>query len=76
MTSIATEVAQEKKWQAENDARTLVEAAIIKKTPSRLKSAKKEAKILATKAKKEASVMATIAKPTRSVTKKATRRKK
>lgn len=33
---------QEKRWQAESDARTLQEAEKIRNTPSRLKSAKKE----------------------------------
>ena len=53
---------QDKKWQAESDARALVEADIIKKTPGRLQAAKKEAKIMVVKAKVEAAAMAKVAK--------------
>ena len=37
----------EKQWQRESDAHTLAEAETIKKTPSRLKGAKTEAKKMA-----------------------------
>lgn len=39
-----TDDEQEKKWEAENDCRTLVDAAEIKGDPKRLKAAMVEAK--------------------------------
>ena len=68
--------AEEKRWQAEQDARTLAEADVIRKTPSRLTAAAKAAKAMATDAKKQAAAMGKIAKVTRSKTKKAVRRSK
>ncbi len=40
MAQEAAIVAEERKWAAESDVRTLTEAEAIKKTPSRLKAAK------------------------------------
>jgi len=68
--------AQDRKWQAESDARALAEADVIKKTPVRLKAAVKEAKIMAADAKTKAIAMGNIAKIKRSTTKKATKRSK
>jgi len=68
--------AQDKKWQAESDARALAEADVIRKTPVRLKAAVKEAKIMAADAKKKATAMGNIAKIKRSTTKKAAKRSK
>ena len=53
---------EEKKWQAESDARTLMEAEVVEKTPSRLKAAKKAAKEMAAEKRKEAEAMTKIAK--------------
>ena len=39
--------AQEKKWQAEDDARTLVQAGVITTSKIRLRAAKAQAKIMA-----------------------------
>ena len=68
--------AEEKRWQAEQDARTLAEADVIRKTPSRLTAAVREAKVMATDAKKQAAAMGKVARITRSKTKKAVRRSK
>jgi hypothetical protein len=51
--SRASEVAMDKKWQAQSDARTLADAMTIKSTPARLKAAVKEAKVMAKEMKKE-----------------------
>lgn len=51
-----------KKWQAEDDARTLATAALIKVTPSRLKSATVAAQKLQKEAQKEAAAMNRVAK--------------
>lgn len=53
--------AEDKRWQAESDARTLMEAKVIQKTPERLTAAAKVAKDLASKAEKEATAMKNIA---------------
>ena len=39
-----TDDEQEKKWEAQNDCRSLIEAQEIKNDPDRLKAAMKEAK--------------------------------
>ena len=54
--------AQDKKWRAESDARTLAEADVIRKTPGRLSLAAKEAKIMAKEAMKQAAAMTRIGK--------------
>jgi len=54
--------AQDKKWRAESDARTLAEADVIRKTPGRLGLATKEAKIMAKEAMKQAAAMTRIGK--------------
>lgn len=51
MPSISSD---EKKWRRESDARTLAEAAKIKKDPKRLKEAAKAAEDLAKEASTEA----------------------
>lgn len=53
--------ADEKKWKAESDARTLSEAEIIKKDESRLVAAQEAAKELAKDSKKEAEAMDDVA---------------
>ena len=53
---------EEKRWQAESDAHSLADAIVIKKTPSRLKAAKKAAKEMAAEKRKEAEAMTKIAK--------------
>ena len=53
--------AQDKKWQAESDVRSLAEADIIRQTPGRLNPAKKAAKGMAVNAKKEAKAMVKVA---------------
>ena len=58
---MASRTAQDKKWQAESDARTLADANIIILTPARLSRAKKEAAIMATDAKKQAIAMVKVA---------------
>ncbi len=58
----ATITAQDKKWQAESDARTLAEASVIKKTPGRLKLAAREAKVMAKEAMQQAVAMKKVAK--------------
>lgn len=45
--------AQDKKWQAEDDARTLARAREIEQDPSRAQAAKKAAKDLAKKTEEE-----------------------
>jgi len=52
---------EEEKWQAENDARTLQDAVVIKKDPKRFKKAVEAAKRLAEEKMKEADAMAKIA---------------
>ncbi len=53
--------ADDKKWKAESDARTLAEAEIIKKDENRVTAAQEAAKRLAEEAKKEAESMADVA---------------
>jgi len=52
---------QDKKWQAEDDARTLSQAEVISKDPERLKLAQEAAKDMAEKKLKEATAMQKIA---------------
>lgn len=54
--------AEEKRWQAENDARTLMEAKMIQSIPGRLTAAAKAAKTMAVTAEKEATAMKNVAK--------------
>ena len=42
--ALETDDEQEKKWEAQNDCRSLIEAQEIKNDPDRLKAAMKEAK--------------------------------
>jgi len=51
----------EKRWQAENDARTLAEAKVIVKDSERLNAAKVEAKRMADEKQKEVSAMRSVA---------------
>ena len=68
--------AEDKKWAAESDAKTLAEADVIRKTPARLTAAVKQAKVMVVDAKQQATAMSKVAKITRSTTKKAERRGK
>jgi hypothetical protein len=52
-----SQIAQEKKWQRQNDARTLAEATEIKKDKGRLSGAIKESKIMVTEEVKRLSAM-------------------
>ena len=61
----------EKKWQAESDARTLSEAAVIKKDTQRLRAAVNAARRMYKEKKIEAAAMEKIAKLTPSARKKA-----
>jgi len=54
-------IAQDLKWQAESDARSLSESELISKDPKRLKAAKKAAKEMADKQAEEAKAMKKIA---------------
>ena len=54
--------AEEKKWQAENDARTLADAEVIKKDGVRLGEAAKAAKTMAEEQQEKATALARIAK--------------
>jgi len=53
--------AQDKRWQREDDARTLVRAEEIKSSPVRMRAAVKEAKVIAKRTEKEAIAMKTVA---------------
>ena len=53
---------QEKKWQAESDARTLAEAQVIAKDRGRLSAARTQAKAQAKEKMAEAKAMASIAR--------------
>lgn len=52
---------EEKRWQAESDARALAEAEVIRNDPDRLKAAQKAAKDMADEQKKDAEAMSKIA---------------
>ena len=66
----------EKKWRAENDLYTLMEAEKIKADKTRLNLAKKYAKIVADEKMREVKAVKKLAKPTKkSVTKNRTNRK-
>ena len=56
--------AQDKKWRAESDARTLAESQVIMQDPSRLTAAAKQAQIMAAQQAKEAKAMAKVATKT------------
>lgn len=64
----------ERRWRAESDARTLVEAEVIKQDASRKKAASEAAKRLAEKEKAEARAMSRVARM--SPTKKRVKRNK
>ena len=49
--------AEEKKWQAENDARTLAEADVINNDPERLEAAQKAAKKMLDEQKRQTEAM-------------------
>ena len=49
--------AEEKKWQAENDARTLAEADVINNDPERLEAAQKAAKEMLAEQKRQTEAM-------------------
>jgi len=71
--------AQEKKWEAENDARTLAKAIEIQQNRGRFSKAKKEASRMAKEQEKQANALKRISvKPTtkRTVKKKTVKRKK
>ena len=51
----------EKEWQAESDARTLVEADVIKSDPERLKAAQEKAKKMVEEKKRESEAMDRVA---------------
>lgn len=53
--------AEEKDWQAESDARTLVEAEVIRSDPERLKAAQEKAKKMADEKKRESEAMSRLA---------------
>ena len=53
--------AQDKEWQAEDDARTLSQARIIYDDPGRLERAQQKAKEMAEEKKKEADAMGKVA---------------
>jgi len=59
---MSTLSAQDKKWRAENDARTLANSEEIKDDPTRMKAAQLEAGRQAAEAKKAAEALAKIAK--------------
>lgn len=61
MAETAKMSAEDKKWQAENDARTLAEAEVIKNDSSRLKAAQNAAKGMAKEKQDEASAMSNVA---------------
>ena len=49
--------AEEKQWQAENDARTLAEADVINNDPERLEAAQKAAKKMLDEQKRQTEAM-------------------
>lgn len=53
---------EDKKWQAQSDARTLAEAEVIKGDPERLKAAQEAAVKLAEESREEAEGMSMVAK--------------
>lgn len=55
------QTASDKKWQAENDARTLAEAETIKQDPNRLKPAQDAAQKMVDQKRDEANAMAKVA---------------
>lgn len=61
MTGISI-TADEKRWRAENDARTLAEANVIKKDPSRLQAAADAAQRMVEEQQKEAAAMRSVAR--------------
>ena len=54
---------QEKKWQAESDARTLAEAEEIKRSASRRSAAKREARQMAKDVAKQVQNLKKVARP-------------
>ena len=61
MSKITGMSVQDKKWQAESDARTLAESRVILSDPGRLKLAAKEAQKIAADKMTEAKAMKSIA---------------
>jgi hypothetical protein len=53
---------QEAKWRAEEDARTLAEANVIRKDPGRLDKAKEAARKIADEERKRANAMSAVGK--------------
>ena len=60
--------AQDKKWQRESDAHTLAQAEEIKLSPSRMKGAVKEAKVMAKRTEIQVKAMKKVAGKAKSVT--------
>jgi len=60
--------AQDKKWQREDDARTLANAEEIRSVPARLKGAVKEAKVMVKRDEKRAKAMKRVANKNKPVT--------
>ena len=58
----ATEAAEEKKWQAQMDARTLADGQVITDDPKRLAAASKEAGAIAKERQEEADALRQIEK--------------
>lgn len=54
--------AEDKKWQAQNDVRTLAEAEVIKGDPDRMKAASDAAEDMAKEKQEEADAMRDVAK--------------
>ena len=53
---------EEKKWQAESDARTIAEAEAIKGDPERIKAAQKAAKEMSEEKQREADALRSLSK--------------
>lgn len=56
--------AEDKRWQAESDARSMAETKVIQQDKPRLNAAKKAASRMATEKQKEASAMKRVARTT------------
>lgn len=54
--------AEEKRWQAESDARTLAEANVIREDPERMKAAQGAAKKMAEDEREQANAMSKVAR--------------
>ena len=62
MARAIPKTASDKKWEAESDARTLMEAGVIKTDSRRLRAASNAAKIMKKEKQDEARAMAKVAK--------------